>query len=439
MKRLSAPLDVQIELTERCNQICKHCYNYWRHLPQQKPNELQEADFINIIRQLHQAKVGLITFSGGEPMLRKDILFNLITEAHLLGIETGLNSNGALVGKEDAKRLARCGLEHTLISILGPKELHNSIAGVGGDFVSAIRGISFLIDFGIPVAVNMPVSKLNIHSMRTTAELVKNLGVKSFCAGPIIPSSRSSIPLCLSGDECKKCLKELIKIGAELSLTIDVLEPIARCLFNETDELEFVRFFGNRICSAAVSSCAISSAGNIRPCIHSDVSFGSVLPDEFLDVWQKMVYWASPSILPDKCHKCNALMVCEGGCRMSAKITSGDYNDQDMYMTEPISDPKRAVIISSDDNEILLQNEELLTFNKRCIFRKEEVGYVAYINGRVECLTSKGFDFVSIIRQLEEFSCRLIAQKTEYSEDTIAPILKRLIRAMIINRKERDK
>lgn len=439
MKRLHSPLDVQIELTEACNQTCRHCYNYWRQgNTQEAHGELARDSFINILRQIHSAKVGTITLTGGEPMLRKDLLFDVVYESNRLGIDTGLNSNGCLIKDLDAKTLDRNGLSHALISVLGPEEVHNFIAGPRGSFQGTINGIKNLVNAGIDVAVNMPISKINLHAINETAKLINDIGIKKFCSGPVIPSCKSNIPLCLSAEECKMCLRELMKAGSEYSLHIDVLEPLARCLFSPGDEKEFVRFFGNRICSAAVSSCAISSKGEMRPCIHSDVIYGNVLPENFLDVWEKMKDWSSPEILPKKCIDCEALIVCGGGCRMSAKVTSGSYKGQDMYMTEPISDPERVSIMPSpkDTQQWVFNTTDLFSFNKRCIIREEDGGHIVYINGRFEYLTPKGFQFLSIIKEAFEFSIASLFQKTGHTEEELEPVIRRLFFSDIIKRKE---
>ena len=436
MNRLFSPLDVQIELTEGCNQVCRHCYNYWRKDSKAPSGELALDDFLIIVRQIHLARVGSVTLTGGEPMLRKELLFGLIPELQRLDIDVGLNSNGVLIDRESAGILAKSGLKHALISVLGPETVHNSIAGPGGSFVGTINGIKNLLDSGIDVAVNMPVSKANLAYLRETAILIRNVGVSKFCSGPIVPSCKTDISLCLSAEECKTCLRGLIGIGSDLSLTVAVLEPLARCLFRPEEDAEFIRFFGNRICSAAVSSCAISSRGDMRPCIHSDVIYGNVLPDKFLDVWNKMGEWASPEILPEKCIACNALMVCEGGCRMSAKNTTGRYNGPDMYMTEPISDPERAILMPQVDSLDRLGYEDLFEFNKRCIIRKEQQGYVLCAQGRLEYLTLQGFSFISLIRQFESFSLCLLVKETGHSVEMLEPVIQRLVLSGVINRKE---
>jgi len=271
MNRLSAPLDVQLEITSLCNEKCRHCYNYWRYTPEQTTNKLGVDGFTEIILQINNAKVGQVTFTGGEPIIREDVLFRLVQFAHSLGIDVGLNSNAVLIDRDCAHELATSGLDHALISLLGTENTHDTISGSEGNFKKTCIGIQNLIEYGIPVSASMVVSKLNISEIFNTAKVAKRLGVRGFCAGPAIPACKPNIPICLSPEECKQCLKELMRVSEELSMDIDVLEPLPRCMFNVEEEIGYVRFFGNRICSAAVSSCAISSAGDMRPCIHADI------------------------------------------------------------------------------------------------------------------------------------------------------------------------
>ena len=77
-KSLSAPLVVQVELTERCPNQCLHCYNYWRHggdsLSSIATLSLQQID--RIMSELERSKVFEIVITGGEPFLNKAGLFH---------------------------------------------------------------------------------------------------------------------------------------------------------------------------------------------------------------------------------------------------------------------------------------------------------------------------------------------------------------------------
>ena len=129
MKRLMSPIDVQLEITALCNQKCRHCYNYWRHSDAPRSVELSSEDLGCILRKLAEAKVVQLTFTGGEPLLHPDILMSSMFEAHKLGMGFGLNSNATLITDEIARGLGSSGLQHALISVLGPPAIHNMLGG----------------------------------------------------------------------------------------------------------------------------------------------------------------------------------------------------------------------------------------------------------------------------------------------------------------------
>jgi radical SAM protein with 4Fe4S-binding SPASM domain len=350
MKRLSAPLDVQIELTEKCNQKCFHCYNYWRYSEEIGKNELNEQDFLLVVKKLAATGINSVTLTGGEPFLRPNLLFSILEYCKKNNIKVSINSNATLIKDSDASKMRDLGVTHVLVSLLGSEKTHNSITN-SNTFKKACDGIATMVDNNIKVSVNMAVSKLNLCELRNVAMTAKDLGAIVFCATPVVPSHQSHKNFLLNGEECKQMLRTLLKIKDEFQIRIDTLEPIARCLFDEDEEDEFVNFFGNRLCSAAVTTCAISSKGTVRPCIHADMEFGNLLYENFFDIWKKMDLWASSNILPSECKSCKAVVICEGGCRMSAKLSNGCYNGKDMYMKCPITNIERVKKLPPKEEE----------------------------------------------------------------------------------------
>lgn len=433
MERLSYPIDVQIELTEACNQKCRHCYNFWRYDSEMvKKDELSATDFLLVLDKLNNCGVSVITITGGEPMIRPEIFFSLLKRAKKYDMEVGLNSNAVLISKEIAKRMFEERLDHALISLLGTKNTHDSIVNLPGGFEKTCNGIINLIEAGVPVSVNMVASKMNQDEIYKVGRMIKSLGVESFCVTPMVPSHESNLQYLLSGEECKNSLRELMRVQKDFSLEIDTLEPISRCLFKEGEDDEFLPFFGNRICSAAVSSCAISSKGNVRPCVQSDKEFGNILFDDFSEVWEKMKFWSSCGILPQNCQKCNANIICEGGCRMSAKMVNGSYNSNDMYMTEPIMDFGRINKMPKGNN-IIINNEDLLRVNTPIRFRKEKFGWIVYFYDYIEFCTEEGFFFIKQISEKPNFTIKSLKEEFIFSEELIRPVIEKLIQSKIIS------
>ncbi len=432
MQRLLFPIDVQIELTEACNQKCRHCYNFWRYDSDiVKKDELSVENFLAIISKINDSGVSMLTLTGGEPLLRSEIFFSLLKQAKKYDMEVGLNSNAVLINKEMAERMFKEGLDHALISLMGLESTHNSISNLPDGFSSTCRGISNLVEAGVSVAVNMVASKLNQSEIYQVGKIVHKLGVKTFCVTPMVPSHKSHYQYLLTAEECKEVFRNLLKTKKDFGFNIDTLEPIARCMFKENEDDEFIDFIGNRICSAAVSSCAISSRGNVRPCIHADKEFGDILSSDLSEIWKKMEYWSSSDILPKECGECNANIVCEGGCRMSAKLISGCYNGKDMYMTEPITDLSRIKKLPQPDVPDF-DSSSLLKINDHVRFRKEVFGWIVYVYSSVEFCTEEGYDFIFSLCGRSSFTLDDLIKDFGFSEDLIRPVISKLIRVKII-------
>lgn len=437
MKRLSAPLDVQIELTEKCNQKCFHCYNYWRYSEEIGKNELSIQDFLIVVKKLVTAGINSVTLTGGEPFLRPDLLFSILEYCNKNNIKASINSNATLIKKSDANKIRDLGVTHVLVSLLGSEKTHNSIAN-SNTFKKVCDGIAVLVDNKVKVSVNMAVSKLNLFELRDVGRITKNLGAITFCATPVVPSHHSNKKFLLSGEECKQMLRTLLRIKDEFQINIDTLEPIARCLFSEDEEKEFVNFFGNRICSAAVTACAISSKGTVRPCIHADVEFGNLIYENFFDIWEKMKFWASPDILPSGCRSCKAVVICEGGCRMSAKLISGCYDGNDMYMKGPIADIERVKKLPVDEkgteDSIVFQETDILSFNSSVVLRKENFGGVVCVGNKIDFVSNKGLELLLNLKSRSVFSIKDSKEYFGLDKKEISLVFNRLYKRKIIMR-----
>src|SRR3989339_1793124 len=101
--KLSAPVDVQIELTQACNWRCRHCYNYWRstETATEPGRHLSCDDIFRNVQELTTNQVPSITITGGEPFSRRREVFMLLEMAERTGIHASINTNLSFVRKED--------------------------------------------------------------------------------------------------------------------------------------------------------------------------------------------------------------------------------------------------------------------------------------------------------------------------------------------------
>lgn len=92
---LSVPTKVQIQVTNRCNLKCPHCY-----VASGAPlaEELSDSEIQSFLQECQRAGVLQIQWSGGDPFIRKDFL-TLVQYAYSLGFEQDILTNGVALGR----------------------------------------------------------------------------------------------------------------------------------------------------------------------------------------------------------------------------------------------------------------------------------------------------------------------------------------------------
>lgn len=149
------PLAVRWQLTNRCVLRCRYC-SIW-NTPK---NELDFTQVLSVLDQLAQLGTQTISFSGGEPMLRKDI-FEILSETKKRGISTEMNSTGAFI-PEACDKLKD--LDFLKISLDGPEEVHDAVRGAGS-FKMARRGADAAKMRGLNFIFTTTLTKFNINDI----------------------------------------------------------------------------------------------------------------------------------------------------------------------------------------------------------------------------------------------------------------------------------
>ena len=379
-KELSAPVAVQMEFTEKCTHKCVHCYNYWREERGQSGNNLNFSDMENIIEQIIQAKIFRVVATGGEPLLNKKVLFEALGLLKSAGIITAINSNLATLTEEDAYCIKSLGVSSVLTSIAAHNaEIHDDIVQYRGAFNNTIRGLSMLRRIGVPVTVNMVVSKKNNHLVKETAELVKSLGLHSFYATKAgCPGNCNDFSgMHLSSQEFDQYLEDLY-LAQDEDFSIGVLERYPLCAIKDLSRYHFAV---NRRCLAGVTTLTIGTDGNIRPCPHLDSVCGNILNQGIADIWTSMEKWRNKDALSDTCKNCELINQCGGGCKMEAKMAGGDDPYICLDNLEQVKEQYRNLQRSSTDVTL----PECFRLNPNLKWRKEAFGSIALANSQNLC------------------------------------------------------
>jgi pyrroloquinoline quinone biosynthesis protein E len=169
------PLWLVVELTYKCPLKCPWCSNpvdFERYR-----NELSTEEWKSVLREGRKLGALQLGFTGGEPMLRRD-LEELVGEADRLGYYTNLITSGVGLTVDRLRALKAAGLKQVQLSVQAPdRALNESLVGldVFDHKIAIARAIKAE---GLPMVLNIPVSRYNIDRTEEFIDLAVDLGVE---------------------------------------------------------------------------------------------------------------------------------------------------------------------------------------------------------------------------------------------------------------------
>lgn len=404
LSKLKSPVFVQVEITSRCNNRCLYCYNFWRNSENENlRKELSADELKRVAETLENNGIFFVTVTGGEPFLEKNKLYGFLDELKKRNIRIMINSNATLITEEDAKRLSAYPVEIILVSLISydPK-IHNSIASSELAFEKAINGIKILQKAGNNTAVNMVATKINYQQVYDTGRWVfENLGVTNFSATPICSSMKSHRNLELDENQTLNVLRQLIRLRDSININVDILEVLPTCIFADAENEEITKIFSKRMCTAGNTTVTVGSEGDVRVCSYDQESYGNILIEEFSEIWKRMEKWRDNSLLPHECHNCVILESCGGGCRVSAKVKSGNYCDLDT-LSKGAMKSKQSSFFSEIRN---IPMNAVFKFLPEASFREEKNGFFLIVANPMHFIITNndGLEFIKYLSCLKSF------------------------------------
>jgi SynChlorMet cassette radical SAM/SPASM protein ScmE len=330
--RLSAPLSVFLNVTQRCNLRCAHCSVA---AGDALDDELTTDEWLALIEQLAELKVFQVTLTGGEPLMRPD-LFVLLEELDRQRIVTRLNTNATLVDSVAAERLARLRLlKAVTVSLDGScPEIHDPLRGDGA-FEGAVQGIRALLERGLEVSLSAVVTRLNQQDLEAMVYLTQRLGLRRISFNNLSPVGRmqsSWAAFWLPAERRKE-------VAARLAALAEVYGDLVAATFLNWHALlskppgEGAEPRHIHICGAAQESCAIRADGAVLACnLASDYVCGNIREGDLASIWRDSPQMQAVRQLPrqtsadvEGCRDCAYRFVCTTGCRADAWCTTGSW------------------------------------------------------------------------------------------------------------------
>ncbi|MEW6104331.1 MAG: radical SAM protein [bacterium] len=239
-KYFSAPLGVQLELTNACNLKCIQCYN---NSAKKLPDELTISEWVDIIKKLGKMRIFECVISGGEPLLLGEGLFTIMEALSEYDILILFITNGWLLDRDIFKRLKNYSYQQIQISIDGSTpEIHDEIRGIKGSWERAVYAAKMVADSGIPLVIAHTLMNKNFYELPQMIDLAAEIGAIEFITEEAVFTGRAALiykDLKLKEEQRKEfyeiiesksreyinCMAVRLSIDPALSLRIMRLEP----------------------------------------------------------------------------------------------------------------------------------------------------------------------------------------------------------------------
>ena len=270
LTRRPIPDQFSIAVMKACPNDCIHC-----SAPSRQGEILDSSVVKGAISEALDMGSYLVTFDGGEPMLRKD-LPDLVSSVGDRAISTSFTS-GYHLTEDLARRLKQAGLYAVRISIDSPFEKeHDRVRGRDGAYRDALFGVKNALAAGLLVDLFMVTSPHNIDHLEDAFSLAAGLGVHELS------------------------FYEIVAVGRWASHEDEVLtdRDVARL---EHFHKEKNRSEGPRVtalpyllgpemfgCFAGRRWIHVDGSGEALPCAYMPLSFGNIKEKSLKEIWKEM-------------------------------------------------------------------------------------------------------------------------------------------------------
>ncbi len=343
-------------ITRRCNLKCVHCYAHADDIP--FDNELSTEDGKNLIDDLSRFGVPVLLFSGGEPLVRKD-LPELAAYAVVKGMRAVISTNGTLISQKIARTLKNIGLSYVGISIDGMEEINDRFRGVQGAFRKALEGINNCKAAGIKVGLRFTINKFNVHEIPKIFDLLEKMDIPRVCFYHLVYAGRGSklVEEDLSHEESRAAVDLIIDLTKKLHekgkpkevLTVDnhadgpylYLRLLKENPERAKEVLELLKM--NEGNNSGKGIGCISWDGEVyADQFWRHYSFGNIKDRPFSEIWtdtseplmKKLK--EKKNYVKGRCATCRWLDICAGNFRVRAEAVADDVwaPDPACYLTD---------------------------------------------------------------------------------------------------------
>ncbi len=314
--------------TNACNMHCAHCY---RDAGCKAEEELSTTEAKVLLGQIAKAGFKIMIFSGGEPLLRPDIL-ELVAYATSLGLRSVFGTNGTLITPEMAHELKKAGAMGMGISLDSlDAAKHDKFRSFEGAWEGAVRGMRNCRAAGLPFQIHTTVMNWNKSELEAMTDFAVSEGAVAHHFFFLVPTGRAKTieEESLRAEAYEDVLTRIMK--KQQQVDIELKPTCAPQFMRIADQLGIKTRF-RRGCLAGTSYCIISPRGKVQPCAYLNMELGDVRTTPFDEIWKNNEVLQKLRTLAYEggCGSCKYKRSC-GGCRARAAF----YHEGNYMAEEP--------------------------------------------------------------------------------------------------------
>ncbi|MGD9896280.1 MAG: pyrroloquinoline quinone biosynthesis protein PqqE [Candidatus Methylacidiphilaceae bacterium] len=327
---LGYPFSLLCEVTFRCPLQCPYCSNPLGFAHALR-NELETKEWVRVLEEAAGLGVVQANFSGGEPLLRKDLV-ELVGAAQHLGLYTNLSTGGTLLNPGLAKRLKEAGLGGFQLSIQDSRpESAERIAGLQGSFAKKAEAARMAREAGFALGINAVLHRRNLDRIEEIVALAEEWGAERLelantqYNGWALKNRRWLLP---TREQVERASEAASRAQKRLRGKMDILFVIPD--YYATYPKACLHGWGRAFLT-------VSADGLALPCQAAreiaSLSFPNVRERSLRDIWfdsEAFQRFRGTGWLPEPCRSCPRREIDFGGCRCQAFLLT-----QDAAATDP--------------------------------------------------------------------------------------------------------
>ncbi|MDE2118690.1 MAG: radical SAM protein [Betaproteobacteria bacterium] len=327
-----------INLTNRCNLACAHCYMDAKTLKYGGENELTTEEVRGLLDDIAgRSTETMVVLTGGEPLMRGD-LEELVAHGTGLGLSMVVGTNGVALTDKRVQSLKAAGAMGAGISVdsLDP-EKHDAFRGLPGAWEKTLNGIEACKRHDLSFQIHFSVTESNAGEVPAMVDFARASGARVLNVFFLVCTGRGESMSDISPITYERVLNQLVAAqeqSHDLLIRARCAPHYKRIAYQRNPQSTLTRAAGYEGggCLAGIHYCRITPEGGVTACPYIPEEEGNIRDTRFWDIWNQSPTFQSlrNPRLQGKCGSCEFQKLC-GGCRARPLAMGGSLMDTDPW------------------------------------------------------------------------------------------------------------